>query len=400
MFLPGNAGTLTIGLNLAGDPGDAKNVVDLAKEYKPDLVVVGSEIPLFHGVPEALSSEGFLVFGPGRKASMLEQEKAFAKDFMKRHGIPTAEYRTFDDYRTAADYIEQTNGNLVIKASGPALGKGVVVCSSRDESLRAASEMMVDKTFGESGSRIVIEERLEGEEVSMLILTDGINYASFPPAQDHKTVWDDDKGPNTGGMGAYAPAPVVDSLLLERIEDEIIAPTLSGLQADRIPYRGVIYFGLMITSEGPMVLEYNCRFGDPETQVLMMLTDEDFFELLRETARGNLSARRVKTRPGSALCVVAAAAGYPGPYEKGKAIKLEVEESRDLAIFHAGTTLKDGTLLTAGGRVLAVTAFAGDIDEAKEKAYEPLADGRVQFEGIHYRTDIGDKGIRRLDESF
>lgn len=399
-FLPGNAGTSRIGVNLEGDPCDARKVLETAKIHKPDLVVVGSEAPLFKGVSDALSSEGFVVFGPGRKASMLEQEKAFAKDFMERHNVPTAGFRIFEDYESAEEFIRDSDGNLVIKASGPALGKGVVVCRTRDEALRAIREMMIDKVFGESGNRIVIEERLEGEEVSIIILTDGVHYASFPPAQDHKAVGDGDRGPNTGGMGAYAPAPIVDSVLLERIEDEIIAPTLKGLELDRIAYRGVLYFGLMITAGGPKVLEYNCRFGDPETQPLMLLTDEDLYELLRETARGNLRDSRVKTRPGSALCVVAAASGYPGAYQKGREITLDVEENRDLAVFHAGTAFRNDCLVTAGGRVLGVTAFAGDIDEAKRRAYEPLDEGEIRFDGIYFRRDIGDKGIRRLDESF
>lgn len=399
-FLPGNAGTAGLGRNLPVSPTDVDAVVAAAKEYKPGLVVVGPEAPLFAGITDRLRKEGLLVFGPSGKAAILEQEKAFAKEFMQRHRIPTASFKVFTDIASAKRYVEGKDTPLVVKASGPALGKGVIVCSAPQEALAAVDKMMVERRFGRAGKRVVIEERLVGEEVSILILTDGVNYISFPPSQDHKPIGEQDTGPNTGGMGAYAPAPLVDARLFERIEDEIINPVLAGLRAERIGYRGVLYMGLMLTQEGPKVLEFNCRFGDPENQPLMMLVDEDLLGLLVDAAREKLAARRVKTRPGSALCVVAASGGYPGSYEKEKEIRLDVEEDADFVCFHAGTRAQDGKLLTSGGRVLGVTAFAEDLKGAKERAYAPLEDKRIYFDGIYFRRDIGEKGIRRLENEL
>lgn len=395
-FLPGNAGTARLGENLPISPTDIDAVIEAAREHKPDLVVVGPEAPLFAGITDLLRKEGLLVFGPSGKAAILEQEKAFAKEFMQRHDIPTASFKVFTDIASAKRYVEGKDTPLVVKASGPALGKGVIVCSAPQEALVAIDKMMVERRFGRAGKRVVIEERLVGEEVSILILTDGVNYISFPPSQDHKPIGEQDTGPNTGGMGAYAPAPLVDAALAERIEKEIIQPVLAGLRDEDIRYQGVLYMGLMVTQEGPKVLEFNCRFGDPENQPLMMLTDEDLLGLLMDTVRGRLRTRRIKTRPGSALCVVAASGGYPGSYEKGKQIRLDVKENPDFVCFHAGTRAQDGKLLTSGGRVLGVTAFASDLKEAKERAYAPLEHKKIYFDGIYFRRDIGDKGIRRL----
>jgi phosphoribosylamine--glycine ligase len=395
-FLPGNAGTARLGENLSISPTDIDAVLKAVREHKPDLVVVGPEAPLFAGITDLLTREGLLVFGPSKEAAILEQEKAFAKEFMKRHRIPTASFKVFTDIASAKRYVEGKGSPLVVKASGPALGKGVIVCSTPEEALAAVDKMMAERRFGRAGERVVVEERLVGEEVSILILTDGINYISFPPVQDHKPIGERDTGPNTGGMGAYAPAPFVDAALAERIEKEIIQRVLDGLRDEDIRYQGVLYMGLMVTQEGPKVLEFNCRFGDPENQPLMMLMDENLLGLLVDTARGRLRTRRVKTRPGSALCVVAASGGYPGVYEKGKHIRLDVKENPDLVCFHAGTRAQDGKLLTSGGRVLGVTAFASDLKKAKERAYAPLEDKKIYFDGIYFRRDIGDKGIRRL----
>ena len=399
-FLPGNAGTAKLGKNLFVSPTDVDAVLAAAKEHKPGLVVVGPEAPLFAGIADRLTEEGFRVFGPSTKAAMLEQEKAFAKEFMKRHRIPTAAFKIFDDLASAKRYVEGKDSALVVKASGPAFGKGVLVCSTPQEALVAVDKMMVEREFGSAGDRIVIEELLVGEEVTIHLLTDGYQVVSFPPSQDHKPIGDGDKGPNTGGMGAYAPAPLVDAVLLERIEDEIIQPVITGMQVEGIQYRGLLYIGLMVTQEGLKVLEFNCRFGDPEIQPLMLVTDEDLAELLVDTARRNLKTRRVKTRPGSALCVVVASDGYPGAYEKGKGIKLDVAEDTDFVCFHAGTKDEDGKLVTSGGRVLGVTAFAEDLKEAKERAYAPLEHKEIYFDGIYFRRDIGDKGIRRLEDEF
>ncbi|MCK4333954.1 phosphoribosylamine--glycine ligase [candidate division WOR-3 bacterium] len=395
-FLPGNGGTARLGENLPISPTDVDAVLAAAKEHKPGLVVVGPEAPLFAGISDRLTQEGFRVLGPSTKAAMLEQEKVFAKEFMQRHHIPAASFKVFTDIASAKHYVEGKDSPLVVKASGPALGKGVIVCSTPEEALAAVDKMMAERKFGRAGDRVVVEERLVGEEVSILILTDGINYISFPPVQDHKPIGERDTGPNTGGMGAYAPAPLVDAALAERIEKEIIQPVLDGLRDEDIRYQGALYMGLMVTQEGPKVLEFNCRFGDPENQPLMMLTDEDLLGLLMDTARGRLRTRRIKTRPGSALCVVAASEGYPGSYEKGKRIRLDVEENSDLVCFHAGTRAQEGKLLTSGGRVLGVTAFASDLKKAKERAYAPLEHKKIYFDGIYFRRDIGDKGIRRL----
>lgn len=399
-FLPGSPGTAKLGTNLAIAPTETESVLAAAQEYKPDLVVIGPEAPLFAGVSDSLRAEGFLVFGPSRKGAMLEEEKTFSKRFMVRHEIPTAEFEIFDDFSAAQSYVEGKNSPLVVKASGPALGKGVMVCRTKEEALDAVEETMVRRVFSKAGDQVVIEECLEGEEVSLLVLTDGKNHLTFPAAQDHKPIGDGDQGPNTGGMGAYAPAPLVDNALSLEIEREIVMPILDGLKDEDIEYRGVLYLGLMITSFGPRVLEFNCRFGDPETQPLMLLMAEDLAPLLVDAARGELKTRTVRTREGSSVCVVVASQGYPGSYRKGKRIKLDVEEDDDFVCFHAGTREEEGHLVTAGGRVLGVTAYAPTLPKAKERAYRPLDEARIDFEGIYFRKDIGDKGIRRLDEAF
>lgn len=398
-FLPGNPGTATLGTNLPIAPTEIPKVLDSAIEHSVDLVVVGPEAPLFAGVSDALSASGFLVFGPSRKGAMLEEEKPFAKRFMVRHEIPTASFEIFNEASSALGYVESMNKPLVVKASGPALGKGVTVCRTQEEAIQAVTDAMINRTFSTAGDQVVIEECLEGEEASVLVLTDGNNYVTFPAAQDHKPIWDGDHGPNTGGMGAYAPAPLVSGNLSDIIEREIIRKILDGLRDEDIEYRGVLYLGLMITSSGPKVLEFNCRFGDPETQPLMLLMAEDLAPLLADTARGKLNKRKVLIRDGASLCVVTASEGYPGPYKKGKRINLDVEESEDFVCFHAGTRKEDAHLVTAGGRVLGVTAFASTLPEAKECAYKPLVEERINYEGMYFRKDIGDKGIRRLDES-
>lgn len=395
-FLPGNAGTAQLGENMALAPTEVEAVLDAAKEHKPDLVVVGPEAPLFSGITDRLSSAGFLVFGPNRSAALLEQDKAFAKRFMISHEVPTAEFEVFEEADKARKYVEKTDGPVVIKASGPALGKGVIVCENTQDASTAIDQIMVERKFGKAGGHVIVEECLEGEEVSVMILTDGEHYVSFPASQDHKPVGEGDRGPNTGGMGAYAPAPWVDSALNEIIEKKIIRPVLKGLRDEMIEYRGVLYIGLMITDNGPKVLEFNCRFGDPETQPLMLLTDEDILPLLVDTAEGKLTTRPVKVREGSSICVVAASGGYPGSYKKGKRIKLDIEESDDFRCFHAGTSEEQGRFVTSGGRVLGVTALAPTLADAQKKAYEPLLESRIYFENIYLRRDIGDKGISRL----
>ncbi|MBN2379989.1 phosphoribosylamine--glycine ligase [candidate division WOR-3 bacterium] len=397
-FLPGNAGTSELGLNIEGNPADAEAVLQKAEEYKPGLIVVGPEAPLFEGIVDRLEAEGFCVFGPNRKAAMLEQEKTFAKEFLNRHEIPTAFFKAFSEVAAARRYIEGRDSALVVKASGPASGKGVIVCDAPQEALAAVDQMMVERKFGKAGEQVVIEERLEGEELSVLVLTDGERFVEFPASQDHKPIGEGDTGQNTGGMGAYAPAPLADSALKERIRNQIIRPVLAGLTKDGLQYRGVLYIGLMITPDGPKVLEFNCRFGDPETQPLMLLMDEDLLPLLLDTAKGTLAqTRSVAARQGSSVCVVAASQGYPGSYQKGFEIILDKADNENLVCFHAGTTVKDGKLITSGGRVLGVTAFASDLREAKMRAYERLVGKRVYFEGIYFRGDIADKGIRRLD---
>lgn len=335
-----------------------------------------------------------LVAGPTRAAAQLEGSKVFAKQFMRRRGIPTAEFVVCEDRETARGNMSRWGGPLVLKADGLAAGKGVVVCADSAEAEEAIDALLSSRLAGDAGRRLVLEERLEGEEVSFQVLTDGKTVLPLIPTQDHKRVWDDDRGPNTGGMGAYCDDHILSESLTRKVAEEIVLPTLDGLRAEGIDYRGVLYCGLMITRQGPQVLEYNVRFGDPETQPLLFRLRSDLAEILLSLARGDLQSGTLSWEPGASACVVACSGGYPGDYPTGKPIMgLEEAETTGAKVFHAGTARRNGALVTAGGRVLGVTAGGPDLAAATQKAYEGIT--KIHFEGMHYRRDIARKGLER-----
>jgi phosphoribosylamine--glycine ligase len=374
---------------------DAPALLALAQREHVDLVVIGPEAPLAAGVADRLREAGLAVFGPSAAAAQLEASKAFAKDFMVRHGIPTAGHATFDDQHAAAAHVRALGGPCVVKADGLAAGKGVAVCDGPDAALAALDEIMAARRFGAAGARVVIEERLEGEEASYYAITDGEHVVTLAAAQDHKRALDGDRGENTGGMGAYAPAPLVTPAVEKRVLEEIVHPTLRGLAADGLPYRGVLFVGLMVDAAGaPRVVEFNVRFGDPETQALMLQMRGDLAPLLAGAARGQLEAVSDADEGDAAVCVVLASGGYPRAFETGKPIEGidEAERDPDVVVFHAGTKrLPDGRLVTAGGRVLGVTARGRSLADARAAAY--AACDRISFDGMHLRRDIGARAI-------
>lgn len=363
-----------------------------------ELCIVGPEVPLVLGLADKLSAAGIKVVGPSAAAARLEGSKAFSKAFMERHQIPTAAYRSFstDQYEDAQAYLAKVGAPIVIKASGLAAGKGAVVCMTRDEADRTLESMMKDNAFGEAASEVVIEEFMEGEEASVFALCDGHDYVLLSHAQDHKRIGEGDTGPNTGGMGAYAPAPVLTDQLLQRACATVIEPTLRGMAAEGAPYTGILYVGLMLTAAGPKVVEYNCRLGDPETQPVLMLLESDAVELMSAAATGRLADYELRISRDSAACVVLASEGYPGAYEKGKTIS-GVEEANAIpgvVVFQAGTRDSGGLLETSGGRVMAVTARGADLKTALDRCYEAVR--LIHFQGMQYRRDIGQKGLARL----
>jgi phosphoribosylamine--glycine ligase len=389
---------------------DVPGLLALALAEQPDLTVVGPEVPLVKGLVDAFEAKGLTVFGPSAAAARLEGSKAFSKDFMARHGIPTAAFETFRDHTAALMHLEKTGAPVVVKASGLAAGKGAVVCMTLDEA-RAALDSMLgpDAVFGEAGREVVIEEFMDGEEASVFAVCDGERFALLPTAQDHKRAFDDDQGPNTGGMGAYSPAPIMTPELLERTRLEVIEPTLKGMRDEGCPYKGVLYVGLMLTGKGPKVVEYNCRLGDPETQCVLPIYDGDLAELFLAAAGGRLDKLGDQT-PASvpepvegplhdtparaAAVVVLASGGYPGAYRNGLRIEgIEAAETvPGVQVLHAGTRLQDGILGTAGGRVLGVTGRGPTLRAALDAAYAGVE--RIRFEGMHYRKDIGKKGLK------
>ncbi len=398
---PGNPGIAGLALPFPAESGNFPRLIAEARHLEIDLTVVGPEGPLAAGIVDAFREAGLAIFGPTRRAAELEWSKAFAKDFMKRHSIPSALYRTFhpgEAGQTQA-YIGSCPLPLVIKADGLAAGKGVVVCQTRDEAVRALEEISDPSSFGSAGSTVVVEEFMNGEEASVFAVTDGSHFVTLAPAQDHKRVFDGDRGKNTGGMGAYAPAPCVTPSLLSTIEERIIVPTLRGMAEEGRAYTGCLYAGLMLTAEGPKVVEYNCRFGDPETQVVLPLYEGDLAELLGASASGSLEAPRTPyAARGSAVCVVLASGGYPGRYETGKTITLpgNDETPRGVVLFHAGTGRgPDGSLVTAGGRVMGVTAVRPDEGMASAIAAAYEAAGKISFEGMHFRRDIGARAVAK-----
>jgi len=390
---PGNSGIAEIAecLNIKAD--DIDSLLNFAKYEGIDLTVVGPEVPLTAGIVDAFVKEDRRIFGPEKSGARLEGSKVFSKDFMLKYGLPTAEYKTFSSYRHAEEYIRLKGAPLVIKADGLAAGKGVFVCNTSDEAIDSLRLIMKDNAFGDAGSKVVVEQCLKGEEASFMILTDSKTVVPLATSQDHKTIFDGDKGPNTGGMGAYSPAPVITDHLHSKIMKTVIDPLIKGLKRERINYRGVIYAGLMICDGKPYVLEFNCRFGDPEAQPILMRLESDLFDMLKATTEGRLKDVQIKWKDDAAVCVVLSSKGYPGTYEKGKVIKGldEFKGKRNTVIFHAGTSLKKGRIVTSGGRVLGVTALGKDIQTAKKNAYKAVE--KIHFDGMHCRTDIADKAI-------
>jgi phosphoribosylamine--glycine ligase len=392
---PGNAGICQQAQSVPLAADDIRALRDFATVERIDLTVVGPELPLALGISDVFAEHGLAVFGPSQAAAQLEASKAFAKSFMWEHGIPTAEAVICDDFATAEKYIRHREGPLVVKADGLAAGKGVAVCHTRDEALYAVRQAMQERVFGDAGCRVLLEDYLVGEEASFHVLVDGEHVVSLTPAQDHKRIYDADQGPNTGGMGAYSPAPVVTDTVAERIMTEIIEPTVQGMAARGTPYRGVLYAGVMIVEERPYVVEFNARFGDPETQVLLVRLADDLLPLLDGAARGQLNGLRADVVGDAAVCVVMAAEGYPGAYATGLPIAgLEsVAESANTWVFHAGTAVSDRRIVTSGGRVLGVTARAPAIALAVQQAYQTVA--QIQWPGAHYRRDIGFRALQR-----
>lgn len=386
---PGNAGTERVGINVPLEADKISDLLDFAQANQVDLTVVGPEVPLAMGIVDVFQVEGLRVFGPTKSAARLEASKSFAKSFMKKYNIPTADYAAFDNYEAALKYLSGIDHPVVVKADGLAAGKGVIVCDNRREAEGAIWQMMVDKLFGEAGNTVVIEERLTGVELSVLAFCDGKTAVTMPPARDHKRVYDNDVGPNTGGMGAYAPAPDVDAKLMREVKKRVLQPVIKGMAERGTPYVGVLYAGLMLTEKGVRVLEFNCRFGDPETQVILPLLKTDLATVLTACVEGRLSKTRVRWKPGACATVVLAAPGYPGHYTKGLPIS-GLDTLPDGAVaFHAGTDLDSGQLVTSGGRVLSISATGENLTEALRHAYAAV--GGVRFDGMHYRRDIGKK---------
>lgn len=396
--LPGNPGTKKVADNLNINLEDNNAIIDFSVKEKIDLVVIGPEQPLVDGLSDILRSKGIKVFGPSAIAARIEASKSFAKRIMDQASVPTALYKEFNDtdYKEVHEYLAKQNYPLVIKADGLAAGKGVIICSDFIEAKETIESIFVHKIFGISGNKIVVEEFLNGEEASIFAITDGKNFICLPSAQDHKRIGDNDTGKNTGGMGAYAPAPIINQKMLKRIEDEIIAPTLKQLEKVGSKFIGCLYVGLMINEAGPKVIEYNCRFGDPETQVVLPLIEGDLLKLFYSAATENLDRNTVKYSDGCAVCVVAVSKGYPEEYEKGKEISGIDEIDPEIIIYHAGTKTVDNKLVTNGGRVLGVTSVLNnfDLQRAQKKVYNAI--NKIHFDGIYYRRDIGEKAFKYL----
>ncbi len=392
---PGNAGISDIAecVDIKADDIDA--LLDFVKYNWIDLTVVGPEVPLTAGIVDAFIKEERRICGPDMAGAQLEGSKIYAKDFMKKYGIPTAEYKSFSSFQQAEEYVRLKGAPIVVKADGLAAGKGVIVADTVDEAVDALRSIMTDRVFGDAGNRVIVEQCLKGEEVSFMILTDGETVVPLATSQDHKQIFDGDRGPNTGGMGAYSPAPILDEAMRKVVMETVIAPMMNGLARERMNFRGVIYVGLMICEGKPSVLEYNCRFGDPEAQPILMRLDSDLFDLLQATAEGRLKEVTVTWKAESAICVVLASKGYPGSYEKGVPIKGldSFRDDKEVVVFHAGTRLNNDYVVTSGGRVLGVTALGKDIETAKENAYKAI--DKIHFDGMQYRNDIADKAIKK-----
>ena len=391
--IPGNGGTEEISKRVSIPLSRIEEIAEFAEREAIDFTVVGPEAPLVDGIVDLFEKRGLKIFGPSKVASQLEGSKVFAKEFMEKYGIPTAQYEVFSDFDRAVRYVKEVGPPLVVKADGLAGGKGAVVCRTPDCAIKALEAMMKRKVFGRAGEKVVIEEFLEGEEASYIVMVNGSGYIPLPTTQDHKRLLDGDRGPNTGGMGAYSPNPFITSDLERRIREEVIEKTLKGLEKEGIYFRGFLYAGLMLTSEGPKVLEFNVRLGDPEAQPIMLKIKGDFLSDLLNFYEGGTAD--IKEWEGSSVCVVIASEGYPESPKKGSVIRgLDAfREREDVVIFHAGTERKEGKVVVSGGRVLSICSRGKDLSEAREKVYSAVS--QIHFEGMHYRKDIGWRALQR-----
>ncbi|NMA52178.1 MAG: phosphoribosylamine--glycine ligase [Peptococcaceae bacterium] len=390
---PGNAGIAKDATCVNISVEDIQGLLAFAQQNGIELTVVGPEKPLNAGIVDLFEAAGLKIFGPSKAAAEIEGSKALAKEIMARYGIPTAAFQVFTDPDEAIGYIKRVGVPCVLKADGLAEGKGVIVAMDEQTALAGVRSIMVDRKFGAAGSRLVIEEYLAGEEVSILAFTDGVNVVPMVPSQDHKRVYDNDEGPNTGGMGAYAPAPLYTPEVHKRTMEEVLLPVIRGMAQEGRTYRGVIYAGLMVDEQGPKVLEFNARFGDPETQPVLTLLETDLVGIIEAVLEQRLDQIELKWKDGAAVCVVLASGGYPGAYQKGKTIHGLERAMEDAVVFHAGTAIEQGKIVTDGGRVLGVTATGADIPAAIKRAYEAVA--QIRFDGMHYRHDVGRKALDR-----
>lgn len=392
---PGNGGIAQVARCVPVNLKDMDSMLSLADAERPDLTIVGPELPLSLGIVDALQARGFRVFGPTQKAAMLETSKGFAKRFLQRHNIPTGNYSVCTSAAEVEKAVEMFHPPVVVKADGLAAGKGVLICQSRKEALEAARGLFAGTLLGEAERQVVVEEFLEGDEISFLCLSDGKHVAPLVPAQDHKRIGEGDTGPNTGGMGAYSTDTLLDPAMRDWILRHIAEPTVQGMASEDVPFVGVLYCGLMMTARGPQVLEFNARFGDPETQAILLRLESDLVEALEACVEGRLAESELRWTPGASVCVVASSAGYPGSYKTGFPITglAAAAQVPGVEVFHAGSALVDGKLLTSGGRVLAVSATGDTLDEALGRAYQAM--GEIQFEGIYYRRDIAHRALRK-----
>ena len=392
---PGNGGICGDADCVPADLESVESLLAVANQLRPDLTVVGPEVPLQHGIVDAFNKRGWPVFGPTQAAAQLESSKSFAKQFMQRHRIPTAHYAICNSTAEVRHELSRFSAPLVVKADGLAAGKGVVICKTKEEASSAANEMLSGKMVGEAGARVVLEECLQGDEISFLVLSDGERVAPLVAAQDHKRVGDGDTGPNTGGMGAYSFSGLLDQQMTHWLLHHVAGPVVAGMKAEGMEYRGILYCGLMMTARGPMVLEFNCRFGDPETQPILMRMESDLVEAMEASIEGRVSDGDFRWSQDASVCVVMASGGYPGTIEVGKKITgIEAADNVEgVKVFHAGTSARDGSFYTAGGRVLGVTARAASLEAAAARAYEAVE--KIKFDGAHYRTDIAGRALRK-----
>ncbi len=395
---PGNAGIADLATCLPINSGDINKLLEFAKKEKIDLTIVGPEDPLCNGIVDIFEKEGLKVFGANQKAVEIESSKSFAKDLMNKYGINTAAGKTFTSYKKAEDYIRKTGAPVVVKADGLAAGKGVIVCETVSKAIDALKLIIKKRAFGDAGNKVVVEECLTGEEASFLAFTDGKNLLPLPSSQDHKAIYDNDQGPNTGGMGAYSSAPIIDRYMHKKIMEEVMMPTIQAMASEGRPYKGVLYAGLMIDKDRIKVLEFNARFGDPETQPLLMRIKNDIVPIMEATIEGTLDKCKLEIDDRATVCVVMASKGYPGSYKKGIPISglKDVKRMKDVVVFHAGTDKKGKTIVTNGGRVLGVTALGNSVKKAISKAYSAVS--KITWGGVYYRKDIGQKALKRIEQ--